>query len=55
MMAIAYNCTVWGPGFQHQTEDEIAVNVVKACAMEEESDNEVDEPQECKIMKKLLS
>jgi len=37
------------------TEDEIAVNVVKACGMEEESHNEVDEPQECKIMKKLLS
>jgi hypothetical protein len=33
----------------------MAVRVVKVCAMEEESHSEEHEPQECKMMKKLLS
>jgi len=43
------------PGFLHLTEEEIAAGVVKASAMEEGSDNEIDEPQEPTIKKKLLS
>jgi hypothetical protein len=43
------------PGFQNLTEEEIAADVVKASAMEEGSDNVLDEPQESTIKKKLLS
>ena len=43
------------PGIQHLTEDEIPAHVIKASAMEEGSDNELDEPQESTIKKKLLS
>jgi hypothetical protein len=43
------------PGFLHLTEEEIATGVVKASAMEEGSDNELDELQEPTIKKKLLS
>jgi hypothetical protein len=32
-------------GLQHLTEEEIAVGVVKASVMEEESDNKLVEPQ----------
>ena len=42
------------PGFLHLTEEEIATRVVKASAMEEGSDNELDELQEPTIKKKLL-
>jgi hypothetical protein len=43
------------PGVQLLTEEEIAADVIKDSAMEEESDNELDEPQESTIKKKLLS
>jgi len=33
------------PGFQHLTEEEIGVYVLKASAMDEGSDNELDKPQ----------
>jgi hypothetical protein len=39
------------PGFQHLTEEEIAVYVLKASAMDEGSDNELDKPQESTIKK----
>jgi hypothetical protein len=39
------------PGFQHLTEEEIAVYVLKASAMDEGSDNELDTPQESTIKK----
>lgn len=42
------------PGFQHLTEEEIAADV-KASAMGEVSDNELDELQESTIKYKLLS
>jgi glycine cleavage system pyridoxal-binding protein P len=41
--------------FAHLTEEEIPAGVVKASAMDEGSDNELDEPQETAIKKKLLS
>ena len=41
--------------FAHLTEEEIPAGVVKASAMDEGSDNELDEPQETTIKKKLLS
>jgi hypothetical protein len=43
------------PGFQLLREGEIAVDVIKDSAMEEESDNEQDELQESTVKKKLLS
>lgn len=39
----------------HLTEKEIPAGVVKARAMDEGSDNKLDEPQETTIRKKLLS
>jgi hypothetical protein len=39
------------PGFQHLTEEEIAVYVLKASAMDEASHNELDKPQESTIKK----
>jgi hypothetical protein len=47
--AVAYNTS-----FAHLTEEEIAADV-KACATEEGSDKELDEPQECTTRNKLLS
>jgi hypothetical protein len=49
METIAYNAS-----FAHLTEEEIAADV-KASAMEEGSDNELDEPQEPSIKKKLVN
>jgi hypothetical protein len=43
------------PEFQQLTEEEIASSVVVASALEEGSDNELNDPQECTIKKKLLS
>lgn len=43
------------PGCQHPIKEEIAADVSKDSAMEEESDNELDELQESAIKKKLLS
>jgi hypothetical protein len=43
------------PGFLHLTEEEIATGSVKSSAMEEGSDNELDDLQEPTIKKKLLS
>ena len=43
------------PWFLHLTKEEIATGVVKASAMEEGSDNELNELQEHTIKKKLLS
>lgn len=43
------------PGFLHLTEKEISTGDVRASAMEEGSDNELDELQELTIKKKLLS
>jgi hypothetical protein len=43
------------PGFQLLTEEEIAADVIKDSAVEEKSDNELDELQESTIKKKLLS
>jgi hypothetical protein len=40
------------PGFQLLTVEEIAADVIKDSAMEEESDNELDELQESTIKKK---
>jgi hypothetical protein len=42
------------PGFQLWTEEEIAADVIKDSAMEEESDNELDELQESTVKKELL-
>jgi hypothetical protein len=42
-------------GFQLLIEEVIAADVIKDSAMEEESDNELDELQELAIKKKLLS
>jgi hypothetical protein len=47
--AIAYNSS-----FALLTEEEIAADVVKASAMIGRPDNELDEPQQCTIKKKLL-
>jgi predicted DNA-binding transcriptional regulator YafY len=44
-----------GLGFQDLTEEEIPADVVKVSAMEDGSDNELDEPQESAINMKLLS
>jgi hypothetical protein len=44
-----------GPEFQQLAEEEFASSVVKASALEEGSDNELNEPQESTIQKKLLS
>jgi hypothetical protein len=43
------------PLFLHLTEEEIATGVVNASAMEEGSDNELDELQERTVKKKLPS
>jgi hypothetical protein len=43
------------PGFDPLTEEKIAADVIKDSAMEQESDNELDELQESTIKKKLLS
>jgi hypothetical protein len=43
------------PGFLHLTEEETATGDVKASAMEEGSDNELDELQEPTVKKKLLT
>jgi hypothetical protein len=43
------------PGFHLLTEEEIAADVIKDSAMEEESDNELNELKEFTIKKKLLS
>jgi hypothetical protein len=43
------------PGVQLLAEEEIAADVIKGSAMEEESDNELDELQESTIKKKHLS
>ena len=43
------------PGFLHLTEEEITTGDVKASAVEEGSDNELDELQEPITKKKLLS
>jgi hypothetical protein len=43
------------PGVQDMTEEEISANVVKTCAVEEGSDNEINEPQESTIKERLLS
>lgn len=40
-----------GPGFQHLTEEEIFAYVLKASAMDEGSDNELDKPRESTIKK----
>jgi hypothetical protein len=40
-----------GPGFQHLTEEEIVAYVLKASAMDEGSDNELDKPGESTIKK----
>jgi hypothetical protein len=42
------------PGFQLLIEEQIAANVIKDSAMEEESDNELDELQESTNKKKIL-
>jgi hypothetical protein len=44
-----------GPGFQLLTEEEIAADVIKNSAMEEDANNELDELQESTIKKKLLN
>jgi hypothetical protein len=43
------------PGLQHLKEEEIAASVVKTSVMEEESVNELVEPQESAVKEKLLS
>jgi hypothetical protein len=43
------------PGVQQLTKDDIVADVIKDSAMEDESDNELDELQEFTIRKKLLS
>lgn len=43
------------PVLQHLTEEEIFADVVKASAVEEGSDIELDEAQESAVKKKLLS
>jgi hypothetical protein len=43
------------PGLQLLTEEETAADVIKDSAMEDESDNKLDELQESTIKKKLLS
>jgi hypothetical protein len=41
------------PGFQFLTEEGIAADVIRDLAIEEESDNELDDLQESTIKKKL--
>jgi hypothetical protein len=56
MDAIAYTEIDEGdPEFQQLTEEEFALFVVKASALEEGSDNELNEPQESTIQKKLVN
>jgi len=43
------------PEFQQLTEEEIALSVIMASALEEGSDNELNVPQEFTVKKKLLS
>jgi hypothetical protein len=43
------------PGFQYLNEEEIAVDAIKDSAMKEQSDNELDGPNESTFTKKLLS
>jgi hypothetical protein len=43
------------PGFQLLTEEEIAAHIIKDSAMEQESDNELDELQESTIKRNFLA
>jgi hypothetical protein len=44
MMLLVSKLVEGDPGLQQMTEEETAAGVVKACVMEEESSNELDEP-----------